>query len=469
MKIINYILGLFFITSLTSCEDWFDVSPKADVKAEDLFQQESGFRDALIGVYSLMSTTSSYGRQLTYGYVDVLAQYYDQISNTNHEYIKTKDYLYEEPYDEGVLNSIWSSQYKAIANLNAMLTFIDDKRSVFSSDAAYKIYKGEALALRGMLHFDMLRLFAPSPIMGKERKAIPYLESYTNLPQVQQTVEGTLNKIVADLEAARDLMRDVDPYGPNGQGLNAALKNRMFHLNYYATTALLSRVLLYAGDKENALNIVKEIIGEPEDDPVEPFVLTSGFSSTNTLFSTEIIFALDEQKMADNIDMYFGETAAEVDFAQNAKALGLSKSNRDKLFAQQNPADDDYRLKFWFHETDQATALIPNKYNMATMLPLIHLSELYYIAAECSPDKGLAYLNKLRAHRGLVALTSTDDLQNEIYKEYCKEFLCEGQMFYYYKRLGLNKIGVFKSVAINPEAVYVIPLPDNELDFGLIE
>lgn len=475
MKILKYMLGLFLATSFTSCNDWFDVSPKSDVKADDLFQQESGFRDALTGVYSLMSTTGSYGRQLTFGYVDVLAQYYNSSTSNNHEYIDTRSYLYDEPKDKTALETIWSNQYKGIANLNAMLMFIDEKRNVFSSDALYRIYKGEALALRGMLHFDMLRLFAPSPVMGKDRKAIPYMENYTNLPQEQQTVEGTLNKVITDLEAARELMRDVDSYGPNYSELyeqyknDPQLANRVKHLNYYAITALLARVQLYAGNKEAALEAAKEIIGEPEDEPVEPFSLSTGISSTDRLFSSEILFALEELKMEDNIDLYFGETAAAATFSQSSTALGMSKSQRDNLYAQQNPADDDYRLKYWFQETNSSTALMPDKYNGALQIPMIHLSELYYIAAECSADKGLDYLNRLRAHRGLVAIVSTNDLQNEIYKEYCKEFLCEGQMFYYYKRLGMNRIGVYRTVSIDPESVYVIPFPDDELDFGLIE
>ena len=55
----------------------------------------------------------------------------------------------------------------------------------------------------------------------------------------------------------------------------------------------------------------------------------------------------------------------------------------------------------------------------------------------------MAYLNKIRAYRGLKALTDDSTLQNEIYKEYCKEFLNEGQMFYYYKRNYLSQLGVF--------------------------
>lgn len=470
MKYLSICLGILF---LTSCHDWFDVSPKSDVKAEDLFEQESGFRDVLTGVYSLMSSPQLYGCQLTFGYVDVLAQYYS-ISANDHEYIETKDYHYDEPYDEAVLDTIWSRQYKAIANLNAMLMFIDDNRTVFSEDAVYQIYKGEALALRGMLHFDMLRLYAPSPIMGESRMAIPYMDSYTNLAQRQSTVREVLNKVIEDLETARDLMREVDPYGPNYEDLiseyrdHPLLRTRVKHLNYYATTALLARVQLYAGNKEAALAATQEIIGNPGDSPVRPFALATSASTSDLLFNSEILFSLEEEKMEDNIDVYFGESVVENGLSLSTHALGITSSRQEDLFEAQNPSDNDYRL-LWYQETDASNRVMPAKYNSAEKMPMLHLSELYYIAAECSGSNGLAYLNALRTHRGLAELVAADDLQNEIYKEYCKEFLCEGQMFYYYKRLGLTSIGVFRTVAIDPESVYVLPLPNDELDFGLIE
>lgn len=406
--------------------------------------------------------------------MDVLAQYYN-ISGNTHRYIKTKDYLYREPYDKEVLSTIWSRQYKGIANLNAMLMFIDEQRGVFSGDEVYRIYKGEILALRGMLHFDMLRLFSASPAIDKERKAIPYLESYTNLPQHQLTVGAVLEKVVKDLNAARELMREVDPYGPNYAKLESLyrnhplLRNRQKHLNYYAVTALLARVQLYAGNLPDALEAAREIVGEPGSEPVAPFSLTTAAATDERLFDSELLFALEEGKMQDNIDVYFGESVIKNGITNSSTALSISINNRNKLFAQQDPADDDYRLKLWFQETNSATAVMPGKYVNVGCIPLIRLSELYYIAAECSANQGLAYLNTLRAHRGLAAMTEVTDLQAEIAKEYSKEFMCEGQMFYYYKRLGLKRIGVYRTVAIEPEEVYVIPLPDDELDFGLIE
>ena len=78
-KLINKSIIFSLIFALTSCNDWLNVSPKTDMKAEDLFSTESGFRDALIGVYALMSTSNLYGRNLSYAYLDVLAQYYTSL------------------------------------------------------------------------------------------------------------------------------------------------------------------------------------------------------------------------------------------------------------------------------------------------------------------------------------------------------------------------------------------------------
>lgn len=160
-----------------------------------------------------------------------------------------------------------------------MLMFIDEQRGVFSGDEVYRIYKGEILALRGMLHFDMLRLFSASPAIDKERKAIPYLESYTNLPQHQLTVGAVLEKVVKDLNAARELMREVDPYGPNYAKLESLyrnhplLRNRQKHLNYYAVTALLARVQLYAGNLPDALEAAGRLWESREVNPSHRFHL----------------------------------------------------------------------------------------------------------------------------------------------------------------------------------------------------
>ena len=58
-------------------------------------------------------------------------------------------------------------------------------------------------------------------------------------------------------------------------------------------------------------------------------------------------------------------------------------------------------------------------------------------------------------------------VQNEITKEYQREFINEGQLFYYYKRLGFEKIPYATKAAT--DAVYVVPLPTWDVDLGGME
>lgn len=88
-KRMNKAIILSLVLMLTACNNWLDVSPKSDMKADDLFLTEAGFRDGLIGVYALMCREDSYARDLTYGYLDVLAQYYKsphQLTSSGYEH-----------------------------------------------------------------------------------------------------------------------------------------------------------------------------------------------------------------------------------------------------------------------------------------------------------------------------------------------------------------------------------------------
>ena len=92
--------------------------------------------------------------------------------------------------------------------------------------------------------------------------AIPYVEEVTNKPIAQLTVAEVIDKVIDDVEAARKLIKEVDPIGPSfdsytekgyetedyieGDGFWLYRKS---HLNYYGMTTLLARVYLYKGDK----------------------------------------------------------------------------------------------------------------------------------------------------------------------------------------------------------------------------
>ncbi len=466
MKRTIYSMIMLLAIVFSSCNDWLDVSPKTEMKAEDMFSSESGFRDALVGVYSLMSRADSYGKDLTYGYMDVLAQFYSiPKSETNHTFRYAIAYNYEETSEENRILAIWKNHYTAIANLNMALSFIDVNKSVFADTAVYAVYKGEMLALRGLLHFDLLRMFASSPVMengsGLSSLAIPYLNVYTNVAQPQRTVQEILALVCKDLLEAKRLMKDKEDF--NEWDSSLPMYNRIQRMNYFAATALLARVYLYGGDKANALAQAKEVIGEAGvvEKPTNYQLTQRAAIDTDPMFRSELIFMLDLVKLQD-----MSEENWNVD--SKTTLLSMTTANRNILYSV-SEIGSDFR-------TSWLTSLPGEIYTLAKLsrvnyVPMFKLSELYLIAAECAAgDEGLAYLNELREHRGLKSLAGSENLEENILLEYKREFIGEGQMFFYYKRKGLDKIGVANDVAIaDLKAIYNLPIPLSEVDFGNIK
>ncbi|MCQ4873172.1 RagB/SusD family nutrient uptake outer membrane protein [Butyricimonas paravirosa] len=469
-KLMNKSIILSLILALTSCNDWLNVSPKTDMKAEDLFSTEAGFRDALIGVYALMSTSTLYGKNLSYAYMDALAQYYaSPRSNTStgydHSLKNAAGYNYTEKGEESRILSIWSSHFSAIANINQALLFIDAKRDVFTSEDIHHIYKGEFLALRALLHFNVLRLFASSPIMdnqnGLNSLAIPYVEVYTNVAQPQLTVKEVLVKIEKDLLAARDLMKDRETF--NNTDSSSPMYKRRERMNYYAVTALLARVYLYGNEKEAALTTAKEIIGEVDGENSTSYTLaTSAATATNPMFQSELIFTLDVQKLKNLSESSFAETSL-------SDVLLMSVKGKQNIF-NAGGLENDFRSS-WLTLTSSGNEYVLAKYNGMNYIPMFKLSELYLIAAECANGKeAYGYLNKLRNHRGLVSVEETQNIEDYIYQEYRREFLGEGQLFFYYKRKLFDAIGAEDNVGIEDlKTVYNLPIPTSEIDFGNIK
>ena len=163
MKKILYIIiaGTVSLFSLSSCSDWFDISPKTDVKAEELYETEYGFMSALAGIYVSMTEGNVYGGNLSFGMLDNMAQLYDRIPdgatdrNEIYQYERTTNGGYNT---KGKLAQTWLKAYNLIANTNNLLKWLDQKgESAIANAQARNMLRGEALAIRAYVHFDLLR------------------------------------------------------------------------------------------------------------------------------------------------------------------------------------------------------------------------------------------------------------------------------------------------------------------------
>ena len=133
----------------------------------------------------------------------------------------------------------------------------------------------------------------------------------------------------------------------------------------------------------------------------------------------------------------------------------------------------DIRLSLFFPD-DGSGFRSTNKYdnwasfdtevqNPLRYVPLIRLSEMYLIIAECAPlDEANAAYSEYLISRGVAAEELTDANREEILTaEYLREFYAEGQMFFVYKRLGTVTMR-WASKQCGAD-VYVLPLPTGEL------
>lgn len=465
-------LGLLLVALLgVSCQDWLDVSPRTEVKYDDLFSHKNGFKDQLTGIYTAMCSEGLYGAHLTFGMMDALGQQYVWKQEIGCCY-NLHRFEYGNATSQSVINGVWSDMYNAIANVNILLKGIDEHRGVMLEEEE-KIYEGEAYALRAFLHFDLLRLFGKSYAAGAEEKSIPYVVSISKEVTPLSTVSEVCDKVIADLQRARQLLAD-DPIR-TGESADAFLGTRSFRFNYYAVTALLARAYLYKNDKVNAKKCAIEVM-ESEKYPwvSGDNVTTPTRRERDGIFKSECIFMLNDRTLVEEVDKYLisgGNTGGEL--------LRMSAERRDAIF-ETVLYGFDWRYNYYFEalEADPAycgsTKLhqpkLADQYN--NRLPLLRISEMWLIAAECASSKGeaLDYLNTLRRHRGfdetndLKETEVTDEmLPDRIGKEYRKEFIGEGQWFFYCKRLNLDLPDT--EVAFSKD-YYVLPMPDREVDYG---
>ncbi len=459
-----------------SCEDWLDVNPKSEVKSEELLKTENGCRVALFGIYTQMTDRSLYGGNLTMGFLDVLAQYYVITLETQPYY---RESIYDYKAVESRIGGIWSNLYFSIANCNNLLGNIEGEEQLFTGDN-YNFFVAETKATRAYLHFDLLRLFAPSVEGGREKLAIPFVDKVSKTAFPQLTVDQVLERIIIELNEARQLLAEVDPIGPAFDDYNEKdfptitemnndngfLYKRRSRMNYYAITALLARVHLYNGDKDQALQYALEVINSGKFGLITEDKLVGDMK--DIIFSDEIIFSLYNDQLKKKSDAYFKRRSSE--------ELQITKQRINEIFEVEKYGALDYRMRYQFGRNEGELMEYVAKYNSFDYftgrdIPMIRLSEMYYIAAECesSSEKAFEYIEAVRIHRGYpeYANVSELNLQAELYKEYKKEFVAEGQLFYYLKRNNIKDIEY--SQVEGSDEVYILPIPDVEKEFGDIK
>lgn len=490
----------------SSCDKWLDVKSDQQVFEDEAFKSTTGYRNALIGVYETCASTSLWGQELTWGLLSNVSWNYLR----NYSVPKYRQILssggYDNDYARTILNNVWSSAYSAIANINNILQSIDDEdASDFEYDFEKNMIIGECKGLRGLLHFQMLELFAPAPITGYTGTAIPYVTTYPDIQPRHLTETEVLDKVLEDLLDAQALLEPIDTklreesiwqvgttrmdnmlyvlfwavgnihsdggVRDNGQG-DGFFANRGYRLNYWGVTGLLSRVYSYMRDFDNAEKYADIIL----DNWVN--------SSEYTLYTSNPPAAsnpnrIDTKRLPEPLISFWNNTTvqtyASVCSGTYGRTVALANLFGDDITTDYrytglyNTANYHYRV---WDGTDANYSSNSSVVNYShPCLPVLELPELYYIKAECLAQKGdiegaTARLKTIRDARGCtnpISCSSYDDFMSKMVNEAQRDFFTRGTTFCFLKKLNWPTIyngstSGFKTT----DEWWTMPIPDSE-------
>lgn len=460
------VLATAIIYVHSGCKKYLDIQPEDQYTEEQVFSSENSAQQALNGIYMNLAGNRLYGANLSNTLIELLGQRYTADPASVNEYIVKLNYV--NPSVSPLFDALWKEAYTTILKTNK---FISSSQQAMGngvlSQRQTAIVSGEAIAIRAMLHFDILRLFGPVPnTAGMGLESIPYYKEANGRVQPLLKTSVALDTIIADLRDAAELLKQ-DAVIVNG--VDTASKefytgDRQFRFNYYGVKTLLARVYLYANKKTEAYNTAKEILNDVDAKfPWMPYaqILTAG-NNPDRIFSPEVITGIENRNMYTTFNLYFAPTVI----------TGLLVPLDGRLNSTFENNINDYRFtSTWlmgprnFRTFYKFADVADQRKHWRFMQPLLRKTELYYILAETETDltKALGYLNTVRFNRGLPNLTSTSTLTTQIGNEYMKEFFGEGQLFFYYKR---KASAIIPSGLSNTSSIFSpnfrVPLPESE-------
>ena len=453
----------------TSCEGYLDITPDGQVKRDEMLATNEGVEDALYGVYAKLRNTTLYGQEMYFSSLEIMSQTLYCYGNTG--VTALGQYDYNNTSVKNVFAMVWNDMYNNISNVNSVLNApLVDGATAYPAN----IYKGEALALRAMMHFDLMRLFAEQITVNPNAKGIPYATEFSLKTPDFETLAENYNHVLADLQEAERLLADEWEY----ENTTSFMSDRMIHLNLHAVRALMARVYLTKGDKDKALEYAEKVIaqsGRQLKTKTEVINDVAGVLSKKEClfgvyfsgFYTQVSAKLQQTVSYSSLDLrgdfmeMYEKGVSGLDFRTTAYFTSVDMGGTAK-----------YRLSKFTDIYDLQNNASARPADLIQGINMIRLPEMYYIAAECLLDrdyqKALDYFNAVVTNRGLDALSGAGEetlTQEVINTERYKEMIGEGQTFFNMKRQNLSIPSYDNSVTYRPEdGIYVVPIPDSEYE-----
>lgn len=426
--------------TLVGC-DQFDLNeaqPTTSVSLEQTISSQSGFNGLIVSMYDRLQSPVLYGQQYML-YPDALADNVNLVpgSSTNRYPGVVANRAFEHLGGYGALYSTINEANNIVQDIGSLELSAQNPQDIRDR------IRGEALFLRGMAYFDLVRTYSymPGSIEGRQREVdgfnlgVPLRTEPTRsaadaqpIPRDQNT--AIYNQVLEDLNSADSLLS-------NNPDVRAA-PNRATS----ATVAgLLSRVHLYLGNWSEAEQAATRALGLTNASVVDARSEDFGAAWEAATYPGSV-FELSMQQgndatTSDNSLQTLtdgvggGFFAYEVLPSSDVRSIYPSDDARRELFAT-DPSGNVYLEKY--------TGTIAQ---FTDRIPILRVAELYLNRAEARAQQGnndsgaRSDLNFIRVRRNLGTVStglSGQALVDSILVERRREFLFEGKRFFTLKR-----------------------------------
>ncbi|NOT50149.1 MAG: RagB/SusD family nutrient uptake outer membrane protein [Chitinophagaceae bacterium] len=442
-RIIKYGLILSMLaTGMVSCKKALDLNPSHSADGEVIFNRIEDYEFALTGTYARLLQNSYYGStngaNAFVGLPDMMSDNLFESSESlaNYQNFSRWNYVADDP----LVNDIWLDVYRVVQQANLTLRGID-KLAAGNPGAVNRI-KAQALALRALAHFDLLRYFGEQYDRNSTARGLAYVDQFDiEQKPARLNVKQTYDRIEADFKAAKTLMLSMDK-SIQGNGTSGTDRS---YIDDMVVNGFLARMYLYANSLDSAVKYSTLVIN------ARPLASRTVFPNIWLDASTsEVIWSV-------KFEAFNTDIGANIFYSVGNRASYRPTTNLLALYDQVN----DVRYTSYYRNllrgaarTTSPARLVMIKYDarQSTLLKpdgivnfkALRTGEMYLIRAEAyarlggaNEASGLADLNALRTARinGYVPVVLTGSpLLQAIDIERRKELAGEGHRFFDSKR-----------------------------------
>ncbi|TDH25136.1 RagB/SusD family nutrient uptake outer membrane protein [Segetibacter sp. 3557_3] len=357
-KVIIIILAVVFTTS--ACNKFLERPPEGQLTKEEAFADEQGLIRFANGINTLLGDgVFMGGRHQILN--ELLADHYrgDKFTGDYSEIYKRQNSYFGATRDD-----YYNRAYQVITRANVIL----ENLSIASS--ARPVLEGQAKFFRGIMHFEMVRMFAQPYGFTPDNShpGVPIRTGVSLNSQERATVKEVYDIVIADLKSADSLL----PTEPAG--------GKFYTPTKWAAKAYLAKVYFQMNSFPDAFSYADQVIKSNK------FQLDTSYNHRfSEGMSKEGIYVIQNQGSA-----YAPGSDLRGSFRSDQSPPGFTFT--DQFYAVATSKGSDKR-KAWYSNTLQAGLNVLTKYNKAFFdLPIIHLTEIKLIRAEAGAETGSANL-----------------------------------------------------------------------------